>query len=98
LKVYFNARHLFPRSRILVEETGKGFHVKIYRRLSIRRSMIARQILGDDPERLAWDQEKYHCGLFGFIDTLFDVKRQRDGRTTRVIEVSPLSEPFRVRR
>jgi hypothetical protein len=94
LRAYYNARFLFPRSRVLVEETGKGYHVKIFRRLSRLDNMRARAILGDDPERLAWDEEKYRRRLFNFIDTLFEVKRGRDGETRRVIEINPLSEQF----
>jgi hypothetical protein len=89
LKAYFNALKL---GKVNVYETEHGYHLKIEKALSPEENIQVRMILGDDPERLAYDELKLRLGLTEFIDTLFTAKRHGDGKISREFPINPLSE------
>ena len=95
LKAYFNLLYLFPNSKIIVEETRQGYHVKatgIER--STEQNLEVRRGLGDDAMRLKYDEFKHRIGLDEFVDTCFTMKKNRFGIYI-VQETNPLSLPFK---
>ena len=95
LKSYFNAKHFFPHSRIEVTETGHGNHIRIHHKCpSIEKNLDIRRNLGDDPNRLMFDENrKVHPLLHDWVDTLFSVKLDR-GKLTAEEPCNILSLPF----
>ena len=95
LRSYFNAKAFFPHSRIEVTETGHGFHIRIYRTCpSIEKNLDVRRNLGDDPNRLMFDENrKVHPLLHDWVDTLFSVKLDK-GKLTAEQPCNVLSLPF----
>jgi hypothetical protein len=95
LKSYFNAKAFFLHSQIEVTETGHGFHIRIYHACpSIEKNLDARRNLGDDPNRLMFDENrKVHLLLHDWVDTLFSLKLNK-GKLTAEEPCNVLSLPF----
>ena len=93
LKTYFNGLRF---GRVDVKETRNGFHIRIFTRktFSIKEKLNIRRLLGDDPERLGWDEIKLIMGAERFIDTLFEVKRINGKVVSREEPFNPLSLPW----
>ena len=87
LMAYFNGCLI---GRVEAYETGQGFHVKVWldREWRPEEDLAARMLLGDDPMRLEWDEWRIRRGLIGWVDTLFEFKR--DLRTGKVTGEQPL--------
>jgi hypothetical protein len=83
LMSYFNAKTFFPHNKVEIKETGHGFHIRIYRRCSsIEKNLDVRRNLGDDPNRLWFDENRKKLPqLHGWIDTLFSVKLEKEKLT-----------------
>jgi hypothetical protein len=91
LMTYLNASRY---GKVKVYETKKGYHIIIERPWNnTNENMLIRQILGDDPERLDYDELKQRLELNEFIDTMFEVKKEK-GKISREIEINPLSEAY----
>jgi len=91
LRRYFNAKNL---GKVIVTETRHGFHLRIFveRDIPLEKTLELRRILGDDAERLGYDELKLQVGLEDWIDTLFEVKKDFDGIITFEREINPLLE------
>ena len=94
LKAYFNALRF---GDVYVFETEHGYHIKIYpkRNYSMEERMNIRRMLGDDPDRLAWDELKIRMGCHRFVDTLFEAKRVNCRVVSREELINPMSEARR---
>jgi hypothetical protein len=90
LITYLNARRY---GKVKIFETNKGYHILIERPWNPEENIILRQILGDDPERLDYDDLKQRLKLIEFIDTMFEVKKD-NGKISREVEINPLSEAY----
>jgi hypothetical protein len=90
LKTFFNAKRL---GDVHVYQTGRGYHLKILRPLPRELNLHVRAALGDDPQRLQWDEEKLKLGAGELVDTLFNYK-VKNGERTGEEYVNPLSLPF----
>jgi len=97
LQCYFNAKQF---GEVTVMETRHGYHLYILvdRELTVEENFYMRRVLGDDWQRLQYDELKRDLGLIDFIDTLFVTKRERDGSTYHVKEIDPLTPPMYVPR
>jgi hypothetical protein len=93
LKSYFNAKTLFPKSPVEVKITGHGFHLRIFKQHSLKANIVARRILGDDPDRIECDERRIEYGLTDWVDTLFLAKTDR-GKQTREEDYNVLCLPF----
>lgn len=64
-----------------VYETKNGLHIYIYLpyKVDFWRHVVIRSMLFDDPERLSYDIMRYYKRIYNFMNTLFMVKRTRDG-------------------
>jgi hypothetical protein len=67
---------MFPKSKIEVKATAHGFHIRIFKKHSVKANLEVRRMLGDDPMRIAIDEKRLTWGLSSWIDTLFTFKRQ----------------------
>ena len=90
LKVFFNAQT--GRNKVDVKRTGKGFHIRIFKKHTITQNFDARRALSDDPMRIEIDEKRLHHGMIEDIDTLFTAKRDK-GRITREENVNVLALP-----
>lgn len=97
LRVYFAMKQIFPNVEISVEKTLKGFHVKAVgipiKRISVAKRIQIREILGDDPERIKYDQFKLKHGLIHLTETLFEAKIQPGGQFTIAQTINPIASP-----
>jgi hypothetical protein len=99
LKRYFNAQKI---GRVEIKETQHGYHIRIFRRASIRQNIQTRLRLGDCIGRLQFDDIKiYFLKLPEWFDTLFQAKCTRDdkawnrqGKWHFEEDFNPLSPPF----
>jgi len=91
LKAYFNALNL---GEVIVSETRRGYHLRILKRVPVEKALEIRRYLGDDVERLGYDELKLEMGLIEWVDTLFEIKKDVDGKITREKRINPLAEPF----
>jgi hypothetical protein len=92
LKRYFNAQNI---GRVEIKETQHGFHIRIFKRASIRQNIQSRLYLGDCIGRLQFDDMKiYFLKLPEWFDTLFEGKRNRGGKWHFEEDFDPLSLPF----
>ncbi|MEW5937976.1 MAG: hypothetical protein AB1665_09220 [Candidatus Thermoplasmatota archaeon] len=89
LRAYFNARAICEDVR--VEETARGFHLKLY---GLPSNLEVRLGLGDDFDRVECDRWRLRAGLGHFVDTLFDGKRVGRGPWVKPTPVDPLTPPF----
>lgn len=94
LMAFFNARDLFPDSKIDTSKTGKGYHIRIYHQSSIEQNIAVRRHLGDDPQRIAFDEVRSRIpALHSWVDTLFE-RKIKDGKMTCEEPCNVLSEQF----
>jgi hypothetical protein len=95
LKAYFNAKAFFRHNRVEIKATGHGFHIRIYRKCpSITKNMDVRRNLGDDPNRLWFDENRKKLPqLHNWIDTLFSMKLDK-GELTYEEPCNILALPF----
>jgi len=91
LKTYFNAKQF---GQVDVYKTRHGFHVRIHRQVGLAENLQIRRLLGDDAERLGWDEIKLLIGLDDWVDTLFNEKMGSDGQIGKEELINPLSEAF----
>lgn len=92
LEKYFNASKI---GRTEIKETAHGYHIRIFKRASIRKNIQTRLHLGDCKGRLQFDDIKiYFLKLPEWFDTLFEGKRGRDGKWHFEEDFNPLSLPF----
>lgn len=95
LKTFLNLKGLFPNKTVTVQETFHGYHVKVTDvDRTVEQNLRIRRALGDDGERLEYDESKHRCGLDDYVDVLFSVKAYPDNRISVVEEVNVLAEPF----
>ncbi|HDD68945.1 MAG TPA: hypothetical protein ENG61_01130 [Candidatus Korarchaeota archaeon] len=83
LLIYMRARKLFPHSKIevFISPSGRGFHLKIWKRCTILENIFYRAAVGDDPERLRLSIAKLFLNPDEqFFDILFDVKFKKKSR------------------
>lgn len=92
LKTYFNARMI--AEPVGVMETKHGFHLRIPKRASLWRQIEVRLMLSDCKGRLAFDELKLDIGLPELYDTLFELKKGRDGKWYSEQSFNALAEPF----
>lgn len=64
-----------------VYETKNGLHIYIYlnRKIGFWDHVVIRTMLFDDPERLNFDVMRYYRRAYNFMNTLFMMKRTKDG-------------------
>ena len=94
LKVYLNMVGLFGWRRVIAEESRHGYHVKaIDVDRTVEQNLAVRRNMGDDINRLTYDEAKHYSRLDRYVDVLFSVKRYFDG-VYSTEEVNPLAEPF----
>lgn len=94
LKMFIKATYIPIVFAILTTETRHGFHLRIFtsRQVTMEEALHIRRMLGDDPERLGYDELKIVCGLEDWVDTLFEEKMDYDGKVTVEEEINPLME------
>jgi len=97
LAAFFRLKAFFPRSEIIVDRTGHGFHVKAIGQeiasLPIEKRVQIREALCDDPLRIEYDKKKLQWGLPQYVETLFTIKKGPDGKIRIVEETNPLMLP-----
>ena len=94
LMSYLNARGMFPDSKIASLQTGHGYHIKIFHPSDIEQNIAVRRHLGDDPQRIAYDESrKRFPALHDWIDTLFEIKI-KNGKVTREEPCNIFAEQF----
>lgn len=76
LMAYYNAIALFGKDKVRVYETRKGYHIYIDVDLPPEKAFTIRRYLGDDPDRLYFDQLRTER-LGRYHDTLFMKKYYR---------------------
>jgi hypothetical protein len=95
LRVYFNARHYFPDTKIDVNQTGKGHHFRIWQQNNVRQNLDVRRNLCDDPGRLRFDELRIaNPELHFMIDTIFSRKWRNGKLLSEEAPCNILSEAF----
>jgi len=70
--------YVCKKERCKICLTGKGLHLYIYRNVDFMKEIPLRIWLGDDIMRLEIDIKRYFKKLYGFIDTLFSEKIEKN--------------------
>jgi hypothetical protein len=91
LKATINAAAI--AKKIEVKRTGHGYHVRIFKKHSLKQNFDVRRDLCDDPQRIEIDEKRQLMGYISTIDTLFNGK-MANGVVTREEDVDVLSLPF----
>jgi hypothetical protein len=94
LKTYLNAKGLFGKN-VKAKQTGHGYHLRIYQQCaSIEKNLDIRRSLGDDPNRIGFDEERQAYSLLqDWIDTCFQWKRRNNEKPTHEEECNILALP-----
>ena len=92
LKTYFNATAM--NCPVTVKRTRHGYHIRIFKKNSLKENFAVRRHLGDDANRIAWDEMKQRIGIVNLIDTLFESKMESDGSITVEQDHNLLALPF----
>jgi hypothetical protein len=92
LKTFFNAK--YGNKKVTVKRTRHGYHIRIYKKHSIRQNFDVRMNLGDDIARIYMDFDRFMEGNFLDLDTMFEWKKAPDGVITREEDVNVLALPF----
>ena len=95
LKAYLYLRHLAKRVEAWISSSGGGRHVVGYGlRLDQRGAIELRRLLGDDPNRVRFDEETLFkpLGRRKPMQVLYD--RRGKGRAVKLDERSVLALPF----
>lgn len=78
LQVYFMLKSFFPKSKVTVERTRHGHHIKAVgdeiRKIPTAKRLDIREALGDDPMRVDCDRRKLLMQRPYAVDTLFTLK------------------------
>lgn len=92
---YFNLRNAFPDEAIIVWETRHGYHLVLP---NVKTDLELRQIFGDDPMRIEFEDNRSTAHNREPQDILFHVKRViRKGKVVSMYErerINVMSEPF----
>ena len=95
LRVYFNARYFFPKTKVEVKQTKKGYHIRIHKQHKLEQNLDVRRVLLDDPVRIKFDEMRMvKPELHGWIDTLFQFKVKNRKVISREEPCNILAEPF----
>lgn len=79
LMTFINASQL---GNVDVRETSHGYHYRVYTKFECSRetAMQLRKLLGDDNNRIAFEELELHRGITDWYDTLFVAKLGKDGK------------------
>jgi predicted ATPase len=77
LMTYLNASRL---GKTTVSSTFHGYHYRIQLECSRETAMQLRKQLGDDNNRIAFEELELHRGITDWYDTLFVGKLGKDGK------------------
>jgi hypothetical protein len=77
LMTYINASRL---GKTTVASTQHGYHYRVYLDCSREKAMELRKQLGDDNNRIAFEELELHRGITDWYDTLFVGKLGKDGK------------------
>lgn len=95
LLTYFKCRRFFPDSEVEVEisSSGKGFHIRVVKEMSILENILWRAKLLDDERRLIYSLRKFadNTGL-DYFDMLFTEKY---GLKTQSLDMEGMLEAHR---
>lgn len=98
LRPYFAMKSCLRKSRITVEKTGHGFHVKAVGKevadIPLEKRLDIREVLGDDAARIEWDRSRVRRGCPQNCETLFTMKTGPDHKTFITYPVDAVSLPF----
>ena len=91
LKAYFNARYL---GKTVVRKTAHGWHIILYAHNDPETNIKVRATLGDDPNRLAIDEDRIIMRVPMKIDVLFSFKWSKEGYISIEEDCDILSLPW----
>ena len=74
LAAYFNAKYLFPNSKVKLYRTRKGWHVEIDAEVPADKAITVRMALGDDPERIYVSELRAKIHRIAPDDILYEKK------------------------
>lgn len=98
VRVFYLLQALFPKSKVTVEKTLHGFHVKAVgdeiREVPVEKRLELREKLGDDPLRIECDRRKLLEGRPYTVDTLFSLKCNFKGEWSIVQPENLRAAPF----
>ncbi|MBA7490880.1 hypothetical protein ES702_01423 [subsurface metagenome] len=98
LRVYFNACHFFPETKVEVKQTRKGYHIRIHKEHKLEQNLDVRRNLLDDPVRIKFDEMRMvKPELHGWIDTVFKFKVKNRKIISREEPCNILAEAFYTR-
>lgn len=88
LRVYFNAKYMFPDKNVIVTETKKGFHVEVE---GVETSIKIREIFGDDSARIQISEYRMRRWNVNHQDILYVEKTPSYGKKFRVEDFNILN-------
>jgi hypothetical protein len=80
LRAYFSSKRILPGipSEVFVSGSGVGFHLKIYKQVTIEEDLKIRALLWDDPYRLYYALKKWALNSQEeYVDLVFDEKNEK---------------------
>lgn len=95
LRAYLSAKRILPNIPIktFVSASGVGFHIKIYKQVTVIEDLKLRALLWDEPYRLYYALKKWALNpAERYIDLVFDEKN--DGVETP-IDLEHILEPYK---
>ena len=96
LLTYINAKKWFKNVPIKVEisSSGAGFHIIIYKDVSVKENLMWRALLGDDPVRISYSLRRLL--MTNDKDTVDILFVRKNGKDTREINIDEIFEKHNI--